>query len=70
MRVIHQQLRYSATDLANFLACGHLTSLDLAAAGGLVAKPYTKDLGTEALIRRGENTSRGAGRASSTGMGG
>ena len=54
MRVIHQQLRYSATDLANFLACGHLTSLDLAAAGGLVAKPYTKDLGTEALIRRGE----------------
>lgn len=54
MRMIDQQLRYSATDLANFLACRHLTRLDLAAAGGLVAKPYTKDLGAEALIRRGE----------------
>jgi predicted RecB family nuclease len=54
MRLDGEQLRYSATDLANFLACRHLTRLDVAAANGLVQKPQTSDLGAEALARRGE----------------
>lgn len=54
MRLIDEQLRYSATDLANFLACRHLTRLDLAAEHGLVEKLHTRDLGAEALARRGD----------------
>jgi predicted RecB family nuclease len=44
----------SQSDLANFLACRHLTRLDLAASYGLVKKPQKRDLGAEALARRGE----------------
>lgn len=54
MRLLEDQLRYSATDLANFLACRHLTRLDLASSHGLVQPPFFQDLGTEALSRRGE----------------
>jgi len=54
MRLLDDQFRYSATDLANFLACRHLTRLDLAAAHGLVQAPFLQDLGVEALSRRGD----------------
>jgi uncharacterized protein len=54
MRLVENRLRYSASDLANFLACRHLTRLDVASAHGLVKKPRTRDLGAEALARRGE----------------
>jgi uncharacterized protein len=47
-------MRYSATDLANFLACRHLTRLDVAARSGLVEMPWAQDLGAEVLARRGE----------------
>lgn len=54
MKLVAEVLRYSATDLANFLACRHLTRLDLAAVGGLATAPVFHDLGVEALARRGE----------------
>src|SRR5262245_30871095 len=54
MKLLHKRLRYSATDLANFLACRHLTRLDFAAEHGLVEKTPKEDLGSEALARRGE----------------
>lgn len=54
MRFQDGVLRYSASDLANLLACRHLTRLDLAATHGLAKPPSTWDLGSEALARRGE----------------
>ena len=42
-----------ATDIANFLACGHLPTLDRAEAAGEVRRPHFKDPGTELLIKLG-----------------
>lgn len=53
MRIIDGRLRIAASDVANFLACRHLTQLDLAAAQGLVSAPTLHDLGAEALAQRG-----------------
>ena len=51
MRQARNTLRLSATDLANHLACHHLSHLDLAAAYGLRRPPdwYAPDV---ALLRR------------------
>ena len=46
-------LRLSATDLANHLACPHLTALDLAAAEGRLTAPLRDDPQLEALKQRG-----------------
>src|SRR5919106_6138473 len=54
MKLVARELRYSATDLANFLACRHLTKLELAAAHGRTEKPHIKDVGFDALVKRGE----------------
>lgn len=54
MRLVDGRVRYSATDLADFLACRHLTRLERAAEHRLVEKPLIQNLGTEALARRGE----------------
>ncbi|HET9326691.1 MAG TPA: TM0106 family RecB-like putative nuclease [Candidatus Eisenbacteria bacterium] len=43
----------AATDLANHLACRHLTSLDLAAARGQIEPPRWKRPGLDALRERG-----------------
>jgi predicted RecB family nuclease len=48
------RLRLSASDVANFLACGHLTRLDLLHARGELNPPYAFDSGFEDLVRRGE----------------
>jgi hypothetical protein len=48
------RLRLSASDVANFLACGHLTRLDLLWARGELRPPYQADSGFEDLVRRGE----------------
>lgn len=40
--------------MSNFLACRHLTRLDQAAAHDLVKKPHLRDVGFDALVRRGE----------------
>ena len=42
-----------ATDVANFLACHHLTTLDRAEASGGIAKPFFKDPGIDLLRKLG-----------------
>lgn len=54
MKLRSGRLRLSASDVANFLACGHLTRLDLLHARGQLDPPYQSDTGFEDLIRRGE----------------
>ena len=54
MKIIGDRRRLSASDLANFLACRHLTRLDLLSAGGHLRAPRRFDLGFQALIARGE----------------
>jgi predicted RecB family nuclease len=53
MKLDEGNLRYSATDLAGFTACRHLTRLDMAVAHGLVKRPHHSTLGLEALAQRG-----------------
>ena len=45
---------YFATDIANFLACPHLTALNRQYAWGTIKKPFFDDPGLELLIRLGE----------------
>jgi uncharacterized protein len=47
------RLIVSATDLVGFLECGHLTTLERAAAAGLIDKPIRDDPEVELLQRRG-----------------
>ena len=58
MHLLDGRLVLSATDLANFLACRHKTTLDLAAARGGLAKPVWVDPSVELLRRRGEEHER------------
>lgn len=53
MRIVDGRLRIAASDLANFIACRHLTRLDLAAAHQLVSPPIFYDVGAQALEERG-----------------
>lgn len=53
MRLVEGQLRLTASDYANFLACRHLTRLNLAATHGLVSPRTIHDVGAEALAARG-----------------
>src|SRR5262245_7791014 len=45
---------FSATDIANFLACQHLTALDRAEAIGQLKRPYFPDPGLELLRQPGQ----------------
>jgi len=54
MKIDAGQLRLSASDVANFLACRHLTRLELLKARGLIRPPYEYDAGFEDLVARGE----------------
>src|SRR6185369_3517392 len=45
--------RLAATDLANHLACRHLTQLDLAASEGRLTPPHGRRPGLDALRERG-----------------
>ena len=54
MKLVDGSIRLSPTDLANYAACPHLTTLDLRAARGEVKAPFTTSPVTEALRRRGE----------------
>jgi uncharacterized protein len=47
----HQQ--YFATDLTDFLACGHLSTLERLSAHGMVKRPFTDDPMLEVLRARG-----------------
>ena len=54
MRLDNGRLRLSASDVANFVACGHLTRLDLLRARGEIEPPRAFDVGFEDLVARGE----------------
>lgn len=54
MRFADGRLRLTATDVSNFLACRHLTRLDLLASRGIIT-PFTEfDAGFLKLLERGE----------------
>ena len=53
MRLPAGQIALSATDLANHLACRHLTWLELSRLNGLVTAPRWSDPGLQALEERG-----------------
>jgi hypothetical protein len=48
------RLRVAASDVANFLGCGHLTRLDLLSARGQLRPPHEYDAGFHDLMARGE----------------
>jgi len=54
VKITDGAVRCSASDVANFLACRHLTRLDLLHARGELNPPYVKDIGFEKLVERGE----------------
>jgi uncharacterized protein len=53
MQLIDGQAVFSATDLVGFLACEHLTALELAAAARLVRRPVRRDPELDVLHVRG-----------------
>src|SRR5947207_2770744 len=53
MRLDNERLQLSATDLANHVACRHLTSMDLLAARGEIQRPYWHDPAVDVLVERG-----------------
>jgi len=53
MQLIDGQPVYSATDLVGFLACDHLTSLEVAAVAGLVERPERVDPELDRIVQRG-----------------
>ncbi len=54
MRIDGEQVRLSASDVANFLACRHLTRLEVLKARGLIRPPHEYDAGFADLVNRGE----------------
>jgi uncharacterized protein len=54
VKITNDGLRLSASDVANFLACQHLTRLDLLAARGRLDPPGEFDIGFQDLVARGE----------------
>jgi predicted RecB family nuclease len=54
MKLEAGRLRLSASDVANFLACGHLTRLDMLSARGQLRPPHMYDAGFQDLVARGE----------------
>src|SRR5258708_35584806 len=58
MKVTSQQIRLSATDLSNHLACRHLTTLDLQVALGKRTEPDWAAPDLAVIIERGERHER------------
>lgn len=54
MKIVGDRLRLSASDVANFVACQHLTRLDLLHARHQLPREREFDLGFEDLVKRGE----------------
>src|SRR6516162_10051390 len=52
-------IHLSASDLVGHLNCRYLTSLDLAVANGMLAKPFTWDPLLELLAERGSRHEKG-----------
>ena len=53
MKLVEGRLRLAASDVANFVACAHLTRLDLLHAQGRIQPPHPYDIGFEDLVARG-----------------
>ena len=53
MQLIDGRAVYSATDLIGFVACEHLTSLEIAVSAGLVKRPFREDPELDLIARRG-----------------
>src|SRR5664279_4149667 len=53
MQLLDGRPVFSATDLVGFLACEHLTALELAAAAGLVERPVRPDPELDVIQQRG-----------------
>jgi len=58
MKFAGDRLRLSASDVANFVACQHMTRLDLLEAWGRLHRPRKFDVGFEDLVQRGEEHER------------
>ena len=58
MKFAGERLRLSASDVANFVACQHMTRLDLLEARGTLHRPRRFDVGFEDLVQRGEQHER------------
>jgi predicted RecB family nuclease len=54
VRIVNSRIRLAASDVANFLACRHLTRLDLLHARGMLTPPQPFDAGFQDLVRRGD----------------
>jgi len=54
VKITDDRIRLSASDVANFLACQHLTRLDKLHAQGELQPPHEFDIGFQSLIQRGE----------------
>ena len=54
MKFAGDRLRLSASDVANFVACQHMTRLDLLQARGALRRVREFDVGFEDLVKRGE----------------
>jgi hypothetical protein len=54
MRLHSNQILYSPSDLGNFVACEHLTQLELAAALGESARPNVSNAYVDLIKRKGE----------------
>jgi predicted RecB family nuclease len=54
VKFVRGRLRLTASDVANYVACGHLTQLDLLRARGEIQPPHAFDVGFEDLVARGE----------------
>ena len=52
MKFAGDRLRLSASDVANFVACQHMTRLDLLEARGALHRPREFDLGFQDLVKR------------------
>jgi predicted RecB family nuclease len=53
VKLVGGRPRLSASDVANFVACGHLTRLDLLHARGEIQPPHAFDIGFKDLVARG-----------------
>jgi hypothetical protein len=54
MRTEAGQVRLSASDVANFLACRHLTRLELLRSRGVISPPRAYDAEFADLVARGD----------------
>ncbi len=54
MKIADDRLWLSASDVANFVACRHLSRLDVLEARGTLRRPKQFDAGFEDLVKRGE----------------